>query len=302
MSLIMLPQATVDPLFDLLRPDRLTAVVDIGANPIDGEPPYKAMLEAGLCTVTGFEPQAVALAELNRRKGANETYLPFAVGDGRAHVLYVCRERGMSSLLAPDPKHLALFHEFPMHGLVEKEERVATRRLDDIKEIDNIDFLKIDIQGGELDVFKNGRRRLGAAVVVQTEVSFVPLYRGQPPFGAIDTYLRTLGFLPHCFAELKQRPLHPLLVDGDPKAGLRQLLEADLVYVRDFSRLENLSAEQWKHVALIAHHCYESFDLAYRAISGAVRLGGVRPDAAERYLTLIRSLGVPATVAQAQLL
>src|SRR5262249_34612530 len=76
-----------DALFDLLRPQRLTAVVDIGASPIDGEPPYKPMLDAGLCTLTGFEPQPEALAELNRRKGANETYLPYAVGDGRAHVL-----------------------------------------------------------------------------------------------------------------------------------------------------------------------------------------------------------------------
>jgi hypothetical protein len=36
-----------DPLFDLLQPARLTAVVDIGANPIDGDPPYKRMLAAG---------------------------------------------------------------------------------------------------------------------------------------------------------------------------------------------------------------------------------------------------------------
>jgi len=49
-----------DPITELLRPERLTAVLDIGANPIDGEPPYKGMLAAGLCTVTGFEPQAEA--------------------------------------------------------------------------------------------------------------------------------------------------------------------------------------------------------------------------------------------------
>ena len=287
--------AVDDALFDLLRPQRLTAVVDIGASPIDGEPPYKPMLDAGLCTLTGFEPLPEALAELNRRKGANETYLPYAVGDGRAHVLHVCRERGMSSLLEPDPKRLVLFPEFPTYGLVEKEVRVPTRRLDDITEVGQLDFLKIDIQGSELEVFKNGRRRLGTAVVVQTEVSFVPLYRGQPPFGVIDTHLRTLGFLPHCLFELKQRPLHPFLVGGDPQNGIRQLLEADVVYVRDFSQAEAMDGEQWKHVALVAHHCYESFDLAYRAIAGAARRGGVRPDAPERYLGLLRALGVAAS-------
>ena len=76
-----------DPLFELLHPDRLTAVVDIGANPIDGNPPYKRMLDEGLCTVIGFEPQAGALAELNRRKGPREQYLRTAVGDGEEHTL-----------------------------------------------------------------------------------------------------------------------------------------------------------------------------------------------------------------------
>ncbi len=75
-----------DPLFGMLQPKRLTAVVDIGANPIDGDPPYKEMLAAGLCTVIGFEPQADALAALNRRRTPRERYLPYAVGDGRGTV------------------------------------------------------------------------------------------------------------------------------------------------------------------------------------------------------------------------
>ncbi len=40
-------------IMSLLNAERLTEVVDIGANPIDGDPPYKPMLQAGLCRVTG---------------------------------------------------------------------------------------------------------------------------------------------------------------------------------------------------------------------------------------------------------
>jgi FkbM family methyltransferase len=286
-----------DMLFDLLRPQRLTAVVDIGANPIDGDPPYKPMLDSGLCTVTGFEPQAAALAELERRKGPRETYLPYAVGDGRPHTLHVCRERGMTSLLPPERARLGLFNEFSLYGLVESEARVATRRLDDIKEITAMDLLKIDIQGGELDVFKSGKRLLARAVAVQTEVSFVTLYRGQPAFGVIDTFLRSAGFIPHCFAELKMRPLAPILFDFDPRKGGRQLLEADIVYVRDFTRADAMDSEHWKHLALIAHHCYDSVDLAYRAVAGAVRAGGLPPDTPDLYLNALRAMGVPVTAA-----
>jgi hypothetical protein len=50
-------------LTQLLCPARLTEVVDIGANPIDGDPPYRTMLHQGLCRVTGFEPQPEALQQ-----------------------------------------------------------------------------------------------------------------------------------------------------------------------------------------------------------------------------------------------
>ena len=80
-----------------LAPRRLTEIVDIGANPIDGDPPYKAMLKAGLCRVTGFEPQERALAELQAKRGPNERYLPYVIADGNTHVLQICRHSGLTS-------------------------------------------------------------------------------------------------------------------------------------------------------------------------------------------------------------
>jgi len=49
-------------LLNLLAPGRLTAVVDVGANPIDGDPPYAPMQQQRLCPVVGFEPQPEPLA------------------------------------------------------------------------------------------------------------------------------------------------------------------------------------------------------------------------------------------------
>ena len=61
-------------------------------------------------------------------------------------------------------------------GEVIGEEKIDTKRLDDISEIKDIDFLKIDVQGSELTIFMNGRKKLGNAVAIQTEISFVSLY------------------------------------------------------------------------------------------------------------------------------
>ena len=79
----------MDPLVNLLRADRLTSIVDIGANPIDGDPPYKEMLRQRSCRVIGFDPHPIALERLNASKSTLETYLPYAVGDGEVHTLNV---------------------------------------------------------------------------------------------------------------------------------------------------------------------------------------------------------------------
>jgi len=251
---------------EFLSPERLTEVVDVGANPIDGEPPYRQMLSAGLCRVTGFEPQEEALLELLQKKGPHEHYLPYAVGDGGTHKLNICVASGMTSLFEPDPATLGLFDVLKSLSEVTRRIPVETRRLDDISEIQHLDFLKIDIQGGELAAFKGGAVKLSQAVVVQTEISFVTLYKNQPSLGDVDLEMRRLGFIPHCFAAIKQWPIAPCVVNNNPRQPLNQLLEADIVYVRDFSRPELMSDEQLKHLALIVHYCYGSFDLALRCV------------------------------------
>lgn len=280
-------------LAELLQPVRLTEVVDIGANPHGEDPPYKAMLAAGACRVTGFEPQQDAFAKLVAAKGANERYLPHAVGDGGAHTLRLCRSPGMASLLVPDPVTLEIFGALKHWGEVVGEVPVQTRRLDDIAEIENLDCLKMDIQGSELAVLRGGQEKLSRAVAAQLEVSFVPLYQGQPVFGEIDLEMRRMGFIPHCFAAVKNWPIAPCIVDGDPYKPLHQLLEADVVYVRDFSRPDAMSDEQLKHLALVAHHCYGSIDLVMRCLMLLTRRGSLAQGAGQRYAQLLAGAGSP---------
>lgn len=275
-----------DGLISLVHPDRLTSVVDIGANPIDGDAPYKEMLQRRICRLIGFDPQPDALTRLNARKTDLETYLPYAIGDGEDHSLKVCRGIGFASLFHPDAKALTHFPRFSELGSVVGEIKLATRRLDDIAEIEEIDFLKIDIQGSELSVFKNGRQRLAKAVAIQTEVSFVPLYKNQPVFGDIDLELRSLGFIPHMFAAINRKMIAPML-GPDAASALNQLVEADVVYVRDFVKAEAMGSEQLKHLALIAHHCYGSFDLAVNCIHHLAGRGAVHSDTKNRYLRLV---------------
>src|SRR5438128_1111165 len=103
-------------------------VVDIGANPIDGEPPYKSLLAAGAARVIGFEPNVEAFEQLERAKGPNESYFREALGDGREHPLHVCRAPGMTSIYPPNEPLFQFFHGFERWGEVIKTVPVQTRR------------------------------------------------------------------------------------------------------------------------------------------------------------------------------
>jgi FkbM family methyltransferase len=271
---------------DLVRCSRPTSVLDIGANLVDGDPPYQRMLDDGLCTVIGFEPQQRALAELVLRKGPMERYLPYVVGDGQTHRLKITRAEGMTSLLTPDVNQLRLFPGFSEWGSVVEEVDVQTHRLDDL-DIDEFDLLKIDIQGAELMVFQHGRERLRNAVAVQTEVSFVPLYRDQPTFADVDRELRAQGFSPHSMPALKRWAIAPTVFGGDFRIPGNQLLEADFVYVRDLTHAESMSSEQLSHLAMIAFHIYGSVDLAVFCVIELQRRGHAAPDAVEQLRQLV---------------
>jgi FkbM family methyltransferase len=238
-------------------------VVDIGANPIDSEPPYARLLKAGDADVVGFEPNRNALAQLHRMKGANETYLPYALGDGATHTLHMCAAPGMTSLLTPNPQVLNLFHGFPNWSKVVSTEMVETARLDDIAETADVDLIKIDVQGAELMVLRNGIERLRTTLVIQTEIEFLPMYVDQPLFADVDTFLRGQGFVLHRFYPIVSRVIAPLLVGNNIYAGLSQTVWGDAIFVRDFTRLDLIESDQLLRMATLLHDCYESIDLVH---------------------------------------
>ncbi len=241
-------------------------VVDIGANPIGREAPYKQLLDRGIARVVGFEPDPDALEELNEKSGRNETYLPYAVFDGSTHQFRVCHAPGMSSLLEPNHDLLQYFHGFSNWGAVRERREVKTVRLDDVKEIKGIDYLKIDIQGAELEVFRNGVKRLSNCLVVHTEVEFLPMYQNQPLFSEVELFLRGHGFLFHRFAPLVSRMIRPMRPKGNIYGGLSQMFWADAIFVRDFTKLAALDSVQLTKMALILHDIYGSYDLALRCL------------------------------------
>lgn len=258
-------------------------IADIGAAFLGEAPPYQPLLDNGLGHVFAFEPDARQVDGLRTRLGPHGTVIAEAVGDGAEHMLHICNY-GWSSLLEPDPAALAFFNSFAALGRVESTQGIATRRLDDMTELPPVDFLKMDVQGAELMILRNGRQKLAACVAVQLETSFITLYKNQPPFGALDLEMRAQGFMPHRFMDIKRWSIAPALIGGDPRVAGNQLLESDIVYVRDLIH-GALTDDQLRKLAAIAHFACRSPDLAARCLTELGKRGVLEDSAVLSYFT-----------------
>lgn len=264
-------------------------IADVGAAFCGGVAPYQPLLDRGLGRLVAFEPDRRQHGDLKQRLGDAVTLYPHALGDGTRKTLHVCGNgTGMSSLLRPDEAALNFFNLFGQFGTVLDRIDIDTMRLDDLDDLPSIDFLKIDVQGSELSIFKNGRQKLAQCVFIQAEVSFVPLYENQPGFGEVDIELRGQGLLPHRFTDIKRWSIAPTMRDNEPRAPFNQLLEADIVYMRDMVRPATMGDLQIKKLAAIAHYCYASPDLVIRCLLELQQRKALGDDAVTRYLALPR--------------
>lgn len=261
-------------------------VVDVGANPIEGDAPYKALLAAGRVRVVGFEPQESALAALNRAKSAAETYLPYALGDGSPGELRLYAQSGFASLYDIDPARAALVG-FQRGTAETGRVAVATRRLDDLDEVPPVDFLKIDVQGSELSVIRHGRNKLSDAMMIQAEVRFLPLYLGEPPMGDLVAELAAQGFILHDFAFVKRRPFPSRLSQRLRPRTMRQVIDGDAWFIRDpLGAADWTDAQLWR-LGLLADGVAASPSLAIFCIEALEARGAVPAGAADRYVDLL---------------
>ncbi len=261
-------------------------VTDVGANPIEGDAPYKRLLDAGYATLTGFEPQAEALAALNERKSAAETYHPNALGAGGAAALQLYAHSGFTSLyrVRPDIASLVGFQRATRStGSIP----IQTARLDDLADVPPIDYLKIDVQGSELSIISHGRSKLAGAVLVQAEVRFLPLYEGEPSFGDLDREMRAQGFLFHDFAFIKRVSLQSRSASLLKRRSFRQVMDGDAFYVRDLTRADAMSDAQIWRLAVLADGVIGSPNLVVFALDTLSERKAAPGDAAETYLGLL---------------
>lgn len=250
----------------------LIDMLDVGAMDA-GDTSYNILLERKNTRVIGFEPVKQECEKLQKKWGAPHDFYPYFIGDGKPATYYETNHSMTGSLYKPNLKLLKQFNNLAELTEIIKTHDVETKRLDDVKEIENVDFIKIDIQGGELNVFKGASKALRTCLVIQVEVEFVEMYENQPLFSDVDSYLRKMGFQFHSFINFGMRCFKPVVVNNNVNAGVNQQLWSDAVYVKNWMSLEQLSISQLKKYALLIHELYSSADLAHLLLREIDRRG-----------------------------
>lgn len=267
-------------------------VVDVGAMLLDVEPArYMPLVREGQAEVVGFEPQQAECDRLNAQRLAGATFLPYAIGDGSERTFYQTNAKFTSSLYKPNAAVLSMFENLGELSQVVQESRVQTRRLDDLPEVAECDWLLLDVQGAELDVLRGAEKLLSNVLVVETEVELLPLYEGQPMFGDVDCFLRQRGFLAHMlYAPLPQKlKACPIAVAPE---RLRHVPWMNAVYVRDLTTWSSLNITQLQKLSIIMHNVYASLDMAALALQELDRKTGTQ--AKDQYLRSLAQANVGA--------
>ena len=270
----------------IISPGAKVRIVDIGARRNVDEPIYAPLQANNYAHVVAIEADEDAHVQ-----NADEA-IRAVIGDGGPAELNHCASPYMTSLLRPWQMVARTFRNLPRWMQVQRTEPVQTTRLADIKQAREAHMLCLDIQGGEHDALESAS--LDSVMLVQAEVSWVPIYCGQLDASSLMILLGRSGLVPHKLLKQNCHMVAPLAPNSGQFGNCGQLVDGDMVFIRDWRTWGQCTAEQLEAAALALAYCYESYDLstlALHTLDG--RDGG---DRAERYCAWLRGHGAPVTL------
>jgi FkbM family methyltransferase len=182
----------------LLSGTRVKTIFDIGANIGKVTAKYSSLFPEA--TIYSFEPLPESLHKLRRRFEGNSLVKPiqFAVSDKAGKKkFYINQNSATSSLLLTTDSAEYWVEPNAIKNITTIE--VAVTTIDDFckqESIDEIQILKLDIQGGELMALEGAIKKLkqGSILLIYTELLFVPIYEGEALFYEICNFLSGCGY------------------------------------------------------------------------------------------------------------
>lgn len=265
-------QNTISLLSEIIHQNKIDLsfnIVEIGSlhNDDQQEPFYQILDHFPSSKIIGFELEEEICTKMNAKARKGIVYYPCALGKANERrKLYVTQHPMCTSLFKPNEELLSLYNRFDV-ALLKHETEIDTITLDyfiEQNQIGEIDFIKIDVQGAELDIFKGGKNTLKNILKIVCEVEFIPHYINQPLFGDICNFLEKHNLMFNKFLGLAGRALKPLIYK-DPRMA-SQHIWSDAVFIYHIQKIHNLDNKQLLKLSLLSL-LYGSVDLTYFCLS-----------------------------------
>ena len=260
-------------LVELLKQSNISLnfkIIEVGALKIqDQDEPFYELLDYFPSTkIIGFEIEKEICEKMNSQAKEGVKYYSHALGkDNEQRKFYITQNPMCSSLYKPNEELIKLYNNFEV-AYLKKETEIETISLDyfvEKHEVGDVDFIKIDVQGAELDVFKGGSKTLKNVLKIVCEVEFIQHYENQPLFGEVSDYLSQYNLMFNKFLGLSGRALKPIMLNNNPNLP-SQHIWSDAVFVRHIQKIHSLNDEKLLKLGLLA--CvYYSLDLTFYCLS-----------------------------------
>jgi FkbM family methyltransferase len=200
------------------------------------------------CRIICFEPDEQECARLNAGAPPHVKYIPRAVGGSSGPaVLYEAKLGASTGLYKTNMEYFGRLLNRD-NAVIVAERAVDVQTLDDILpdfKIPQADFIKLDVEGAEVDVLKGASQSLNASLLgVLSEIRFQPEINGSPTFASLDILLQSAGLRLYDmqFYHQSRRTLpYPGIYDYRLPSGERffantkhgQIQDGDALYFRD---------------------------------------------------------------------
>jgi FkbM family methyltransferase len=203
--------------------------------------------------------------EVKRLEGLEQgLVLPYALWNEETElILNINNSPATSSIFEANIPFLKQFEDVQRFK-VKKKIAINTKTIDGLSkigEIDSVDFVKLDVQGGELAILQGGENFLKKEIIgLEVETEFAPIYKDQPLFNDVDSFVRErLGMelfdIRKVYWKYKQKKYRP------PLKG--RLIFADSLYLRPIPTLDEWLSKMDKEMALKKLHALIGVSIAY---------------------------------------